>query len=144
MTRSSNGLCEVQHMGDSFTLCLRSRPVPASRPRVTRWGVYYTKTYTTYRKEAKGAIPLCRHDALEGELGATIEFVCYKPKTTKRITPLGDIDNHVKAILDAIVGIKKEPKGYINDDDQIAHLIASKRWAVEGEEPHTLVTIGKI
>ena len=26
-------------------------PVPASRPRVTRWGTYYAKKYTDYQSE---------------------------------------------------------------------------------------------
>jgi Holliday junction resolvase RusA-like endonuclease len=131
-------------MGDSFSLVLWVKPVPASRPRVGRWGTYYGKTYKAYRVAAEEAIPSCTTTPLTGELGATIEFICHKPKTTKRVTPMGDIDNHLKAILDAIVGHPKRPKGYMNDDDQIAHIDARKRWVRDDEEPHTTVTIGRI
>jgi Holliday junction resolvase RusA-like endonuclease len=144
MTTSSNLVCDVQHMGDSFSLVLHVKPVPASRPRVGRWGTYYGKTYKTYREAAEGAIPLSSEPPLTGTLGCTVVFVCHRPKTTKRITPVGDLDNHLKAILDAIVGHPQRPKGYIGDDDQITHIDATKRWVTEGEEPHTLVTIGKI
>lgn len=140
--KSSSPASGVKHSGNSFRLVLNVRPRPASRPRVTRWGVFYTKTYKEYRAAAHAAIPTCSVAPLEGELGATIEFICHKPKTTKRITPLGDLDNHIKAILDAVVGTRKEPKGYILDDDQIAYIDASKRWAKDGEEPHTVITIG--
>ena len=33
-------------------LTLLGQPVPASRPRVTRWGTYYGKNYTRWRKAA--------------------------------------------------------------------------------------------
>jgi len=116
-------------------------PVPASRPRVTRWGTYYTKTYKAYRVAAEAAIPQSKNVTLEGNLKATIEFVCHRPKTTKRICPRGDIDNHMKAILDSVVGHKDNPKGYIQDDMQITHVIATKRWAIQDEQPHTRIRI---
>jgi len=125
-----------------FTVVLPFPPVPASRPRVTRWGTYYTKTYKAYRVLADKAIPKSRQPAVTGNLRAYIEFVCAKPRTTKRQNPRGDIDNHCKAILDAITGIKKkELKGYWNDDDQIVDLTAIKRWPDAGETPHTRIRI---
>ncbi len=125
-----------------FTVVLPFPPVPASRPRVTRWGTYYTKTYKAYRELADKAIPKSRQPPVTGNLRAYVEFVCYKPKTTKRQNPRGDIDNHCKAILDAITGIKKkELKGYWNDDDQIVDLTAIKRWPYKGEAPHTRIRI---
>ncbi len=127
-----------------FSLVLRIPPVPASRPRVTRWGVYYTKTYQAYRDAAHEAIPMCERTQLSGDLGATIEFVCHKPKRTVRERPNGDIDNHMKAILDAVVGTKDNPKLFIEDDMQITHVDATKRWAEPDEEPHTAITIGHI
>lgn len=133
-----------------FTLILRIKPVPASRPRVTRWGTYYLKTYKTYKDEAHAAIPVCTEDTLTCELGATIEFICYRPKTTKMVSPRGDIDNHMKAIFDACVGTAKTKnvpcklKGYIVDDELISHVTASMRYATKDEEPQTIITIGKL
>lgn len=125
-------------------------PVPASRPRVTRWGTYYLKTYKAYREASDAAIPKSSQPALTGNLRVTIEFACKKPKTTKRSNPLGDIDNHIKAILDSVVGHKATKKrtcglkGYIEDDMQITELSALKRWAFPQEEPHTRIKIEQI
>lgn len=141
MKRSSDPRATVKRVGRRIRLTLFCVPVPASRPRVGRWGVYYTPTYKQYKADAAKAIPLSTEPPLEGNLNASIEFVCYRPKTTKRSNPVGDIDNHLKSILDAMVGHKKHPKGYFHDDDQIISLTAVKRWAEPDEEPHTRITI---
>jgi Holliday junction resolvase RusA-like endonuclease len=131
-----------------FTLILRIKPVPASRPRVTRWGTYYLKTYKNYKDEAHEAIPVCTRPTLTGELGVTIEFICHKPKSTKLVSPRGDIDNHMKAILDAVVGqaaTKRQEcrlKKYIKDDEIISNADVRMRYAKDGEEPHTVITVG--
>jgi len=125
-------------------------PVPASRPRVTRWGTYYLKTYKSYREAADKAIPQSPFAPLEGNLKATIEFVCHRPKTTKRLSPRGDIDNHMKSILDAVVGHKATKKRkcglkhYIEDDMQISEVIATKRFATKDELPHTRIHIEEL
>ena len=111
-------------------------PVPASRPRVSKWGVYYGKTYKAYMKAAEDAIPQASEPFTVGNLMVDIEFVCDLPKATKRLCPRGDIDNYVKAILDAIT-----KKGYWHDDDQVVVLTAVKRWCTSGEDPHTTVKI---
>jgi len=140
MTTTSKD-CVVKRRGNTVTLLLNYPPVPASRPRVTRWGTYYLKTYKAYKDFAEQAIPCSTKPPLTGNIQADILFVCAKPKTTKRINPRGDIDNHEKSILDAITGTKKQPKGYWLDDDQI-NLVTrkEKRWAEQGETPHTRIT----
>lgn len=110
-------------------------PVPASRPRVTRWGVYYGKTYKNYREEMDKALPPSARPPLEGPLAVDVTFYIQKPKTTKRHWPRGDIDNYVKAILDAING-----KGYWVDDDQVVTLNADKIWVLE-TPPRTEISI---
>jgi Holliday junction resolvase RusA-like endonuclease len=142
MAKNSKGVTWEKDGG--FTLVLPFKPTPASRPRVTKWGAYYGKTYKAYRELADKAIPVSRQPVLTGTLRATVEFVCYKPKTTKRSCPLGDIDNHVKAVLDAITGKKPNFKMYWVDDDQITELTALKRWPHPGEEPHTRIRIEPI
>ena len=145
MTKNSK-----QARAGTVELTVLVRPVVASRPRVTRWGTYYSKTYKAYREAADAAIPRSTRPALTGDLKCTIEFACYKPKSTKRSNPNGDIDNYVKAILDAVVGQKaatKTPcklKGYIEDDMQITELYALKRWVFPNEEPHTRITIEQL
>jgi len=133
-----------------FTLTLRIKPVPASRPRVTRWGTYYLKTYKAYKDEAHGAIPVCTEQTLTCELGATVEFICYRPKSTTLVSPRGDIDNHLKAIFDAVVGhaaTKNRPCGlkkYMKDDEIISHVDARMRYAEPNEEPCTIITVGRL
>lgn len=131
MTTSSEG----SKRGRATKLRVLVDPVPASRPRVSKWGVYYGKTYKGYMAACDEAIPHADYQH-EGNLKVTLQFACRKPKTTKRINPRGDIDNHIKAILDAIT-----KKGYWIDDDQVVSLHAIKRWADVDETPHTTVII---
>jgi Holliday junction resolvase RusA-like endonuclease len=51
------------------------------------------------------------------------------------IGPKPDIDNFLKAALDAVTKVG----GYWEDDHQIVWVTANKRWCHEGEEPHTTV-----
>ncbi len=110
-------------------------PVPASRPRVTRWGTYYSKTYAAWRKAADELILPSPHAPLDGHLWVIVRIAVQRPKTTKRTNPRGDVDNYVKAALDAITGLKSNPKGYWHDDDQIVDLEAYKFFADEGRDP---------
>lgn len=112
-------------------------PVPASRPRVTRWGTYYTKTYKNWMAEAAKLIPEPRAK-LEGNLEVFVSIVVDKPKTTKRSNPRGDIDNYLKAIFDALT-----KAGYWIDDDQITKLEAVKRFTEKDELPHFGVNISQ-
>tara|TARA_R100001591_G_scaffold29485_2_gene40477 strand:+ start:804 stop:1160 length:357 start_codon:yes stop_codon:yes gene_type:complete len=110
-------------------------PVPASRPRVTKWGTYYGKRYTQFRKDAKAAL-----DAMElgepfaGRISVHLEFWCKRPKTTKRETPRGDIDNYIKAILDSCNAVVWD------DDDQITKCSAKKMFEDE-HGPRIIITI---
>ena len=131
-------------MGSGFVLTLYCDPVPASRPRVTRYATYYPKRYKAYKDGADKAIPTSPRPMLQGNLRATIEFVCERPKTTKRSNPRGDIDNHMKSILDAVTGTRKNPKFYWKDDDQITQVIATKRWPNGNEEPHTRIQVEQL
>ena len=117
--------CVVLNM-NSFLFSFPIEPVPASRPRVTRWGAYYGKRYTSFRKQADSVIPLVfTGQPLAGTLEVLVTFYCKRPKTTKREEPRGDVDNYVKAILDSCNGKVFE------DDDQIKRITATKRWEDE-------------
>jgi Holliday junction resolvase RusA-like endonuclease len=101
-------------------------PVPASRPRVPRFGKpYYVGRYAEFIKQAGSAIPAA-DKCHEGNLRVTIICVITKPKTTKRSNPRGDVDNYAKGILDAMT-----KKGYWNDDDQIVSLEIVKKFTVD-------------
>jgi len=111
-------------------------PVPASRPRVSRWGTYYSKTYTAFRKAAPAAIEdavtnsgVGRSD-LPFSQPVECEFVfnLKRPKTTKLSHPRCDVDNLLKGIQDSIQGI------IIVDDNQLLTVKGTKQWAKKGEE----------
>jgi Holliday junction resolvase RusA-like endonuclease len=121
-----------------FSLWINVTPVPAARPRVSRWGTYYPKTYTKWMKDAAAAVtsPTLK---LDGPLAVMVEQVCAKPKTTERDWPMGDVDNHAKGPLDVLT--KKE---LWHDDDQIVVLTVIKRYAEPGEDVGTQVHVAQI
>jgi len=134
MTRSSDPRVSVEVTASLTTIVIENiNPVPASRPRVTRWGSYYTKTYAAWRKATYPLIPVNKCPLLPHNLAVRVECIVLRPKTTKRDCPRGDVDNYAKAILDAITGHKDQPKNYWRDDDQITDLAMTKRFAAPGE-----------
>lgn len=101
-------------------------PVPASRPRVSRYGTYYLPTYRNFKTDFN---VLLREEAVpkhQGMLKVRIECVVRKPKTTARGHPIGDVDNYAKAVLDCLNGHMWE------DDDQIVDLRVTKKYGEEG------------
>lgn len=113
----------------------RVNPVPASRPRVTRWGTYYGKLYKAWMEAvadvAKENPP--GFSLPTGPLFVINENVIEKPRTSERQYPRGDVDNYAKAALDAIT----KNKLAWGDDDQVVALLTIKRFASPGEQPHT-------
>ena len=87
-------------------LSIGLNPVPASRPRVTKWGTYYGKRYSTWKKAAPFHLPSDPHPYFgKAHVAVCLEFIVNRPKTTKRSTPLGDTDNYAKAALDGVASI---------------------------------------
>lgn len=109
-------------------MTLKVDPTPASRPRVTRWGAYYGKTYERFRKQAEaalGAIKKPKGCPLACPLIVTVTFFCRSPKKPTNVWPKGDIDNHQKAILDSL------NEWAWKDDVQIMKIIAEKVYSKE-------------
>ena len=117
-------------------------PVPASRPRVSRWSTYYPKKYTQFKKDM---------EALTGELDTTpcenlvcvsLEFMIKIPQSWSKKKRLerentycnnnSDIDNYIKAMLDSLNGV------YFIDDRQVVEVFASKKYS---NEPRILFTM---
>jgi|TARA_S200002703_G_scaffold145140_1_gene139318 Holliday junction resolvase RusA-like endonuclease len=106
-------------------------PVPASRPRISKWGAFYGKRYEQFRRSM--VVVLASYDGqepLSGPIKAELEFVCKKPKTTRRKFPVGDVDNFAKGPLDSMT----KHGGFWKDDDQIVDLTVTKRYPKEGEK----------
>ena len=118
-------------------LVIPLNPVPASRPRVGRWGVHYLKTYATWKKQAVLFLPDEDEPMFTGPLAVLTEFIVKKPKTTKRAFPRGDTDNYEKAAWDAVT----QCGAVWTDDDLILTNLSHKRFANEGEEPNTRLLI---
>lgn len=109
-------------------------PVPASRPRVSRWGVYYGRSYERFRNEASEKLSRRDDEWPDGPLIVVMEIVAAKPKTTKRAYPRGDVDNFAKGPLDSL-----QHAHLLADDDNVVGLSVFKRYAAEGEEPGVIM-----
>lgn len=132
---SAQGAGGRSHSGMKVTVRIPLQPVPASRPRVSRWGTYYGKTYKTWMEQAERLVSEAKRP-FGGALHVETEIVCARPKTSARLWPRGDNDNYEKAAFDLLTR-----KGYWYDDDQIVTNKTTKRFALTGEAPHTLITI---
>lgn len=119
---------------------IAANPVPASRPRVGRWGVYYSKTYKEYRRLLESVIGEARRSFGKAPCAVLMEFVVKRPKTTKRQWPRGDGDNYEKAFLD---GITQHAKIW-EDDDQVVIGMWVKRFTDDDEEPGTYATVWRL
>ena len=122
-------------------LFLDNKPVSASRPRVSSYGTYYSKSYMNYRKEVHQILKKIAKDYPIREkilFRVEMEFICYKPANpSNKDCPRYDIDNLVKAPLDAITHAKMIWK----DDIQITEIKASKRYQEKGEDYGTNIRI---
>lgn len=120
-------------------------PMPKGRPRFTRNGHAYTPRET---REYEAAVRAWLRQAyghprmpMGGALRADYEFVIPKPKSVPRRESLSstkpDVDNYVKAFQDAFeFGCKSQDGialGVVENDSRIAHVAATKRYAVDGE-----------
>lgn len=111
-------------------------PVPASRPRVTRWGTYYGKKYKQFKKDM-GKLAINKDNIwLENLISADMTFFIPMAKSwsqKKKSSKNGqfcdnnsDLDNYEKAILDSLNTI------YFEDDRQIVQQSSQKIWAEQG------------
>jgi len=118
-------------MTETFEFFFPVVPVPASRPRVSKWGTHYGKRYENFRREMRHVLrDVDPGEKLTGPIEAEVEFICPRPKSTKRNHPRGDVDNFVKGPLDSMTTAEK----FWNDDDQVVVLVASKRFVMKDEK----------
>ena len=108
-------------------------PVPASRPRVTRWSTFYPKKYTQFKADMEVALGDVQFIPFETNVYAKLDFFVQIPKSWSKkkkeeyqgrfCDNNADIDNYCKAILDSLNGI------YYLDDRQIVMIRARKYWS---------------
>ena len=111
-------------------------PVPASRPRVSRWSTYYPKKYTKFKKDMEALTSEMETTPSEKLVSVELEFGIMIPKSWSKkkrkelnntyCSNNSDIDNYIKAILDSLNGIV-----YV-DDKQVVELFAKKIYSEEG------------
>lgn len=120
----------------SLSCFLPLQPVPASRPRVTRWGTYYSKTYKEWIAAATELIESA-DVTLEGNLFVVCRALVKPARTTKLHQPKPDVDNYAKAPLDIIT----KADGYWEDDHQISTLLVGKRFTLPEEQEGSAIAI---
>lgn len=111
-------------------------PVPASRPRVGKFGTYYPKTYANWKKAGEDACEKVPGKSITEEpLFVLVDVVVERPKKPANEYPHPDVDNYAKAALDLIT------KGGLiwKDDKQVVTLYSTKRYAEKDERPHIFV-----
>lgn len=126
-------------------LTLEIDPVPAARPRVTRWSTYYPPRYERFKEEVSLLIRKYPKTLYKGPLKVETIFFKKIPKSTskkEREVMEGtycllnyDLDNLNKGIWDAM------NEWIFEDDSQIVILYTEKRWS---DSPRILVTIAEL
>lgn len=114
-----------------LSLWIGGKPVPAGRPRVSKFGTYYPKSYTAWLKESWAYVDKLETVVTDSPIALMIEAVCPTVKTSKFSMPMGDVDNFVKGPMDLLT---KSQRAWI-DDRQVVLLTVTKRYAGPDEEP---------
>lgn len=124
-----------------MNLWIPIEPAPASRPKIGKYGVHYSKAHTAYKQQCDAFLETLRDSLPPPELSAplsvTLKFRCTKAKTSRLIVPRYDIDNLCKLPLDCMTSSGL----FWKDDVQVAELIAVKRFTEPDEDPGTLVSV---
>lgn len=132
---------------NEISFSIEADPVPASRPRVTARGVaYYPKKHTLYAEFLKGKLNEVTSLKAEGPVEARFLFVMPRYKTSNHPVHRADVDNLTKLPMDSMTKSESEDGScrFWVDDHMVVHLTALKRFARDGEEPHTKVRVIKI
>ena len=134
-------------MTEPITIIVQGGPVAKGRPRMTRRGFAYTPAATRkYEAHARMAAQLAMDGRPPIEAPVRIEVLAELPipaswserkkaeaiTGTVRPTSRPDVDNYVKAILDAINTI------VVADDAQVVEVYAKKKFSVA---PKMIATI---
>lgn len=137
---------------DRFSCFVPVAPVPKGRPRFTRTGIAYTpketRDYETavrrHIRDAYGADTM----PMDGFLSVYLEFVLPRPKSKPRqwfSNTKPDLDNYVKALLDAMDFKAKSsagvPLGVMTNDSKASAIDATKRYATGDETPGTRIRV---
>lgn len=129
---------ELRAEDGDFYLELLWKAIPKGRPRVGKHSVYTPKRTREFEKRIREAASTVKRAPFTCPVHVDVTIWEVIPKSyvgVKRLSadlklitpPVGDLDNKVKAITDALNGI-----AYL-DDKQIASISASKQFAKENK-----------
>lgn len=111
-----------------FTAFLPIDPLPCPRPRVAvirGHGVaYYPTAYKKWVAEFVELFADKQYPQFDGPVRVRMILDCRKAKTSKLLTPSGDVDNYAKSVLDGLTKV-----GMWFDDKQVERLTVTKRFA---------------
>ena len=138
---TGDGIARISYRFGIWRLYLPILPVPGSSVRTGKWGSYYLKRYATWIAEADASLAGLEPpvEVTRDPLYVGIFTVSKRPKKITVPLPKGDVDNFAKAVQDAIT----RSQLIWEDDHQIQVCATGKRYAEEGEEPHTFVMVSR-
>lgn len=120
-----------------LTITIPIKPIPASRPRIRRFGKpYFGKNYTAWRKNAAKTVDTYGGSPIASPVYVDVLFAVPRAKSSKLLVPFGDGDNFEKALYDFLVR-----HGYLEDDKWITSAYWRKRFLPHGETGYTHITI---
>ena len=130
-----------------YTEKFKINPVPASRPRVSRWSTYYPKKYTKFKTDMEALTSELDTTPCEKLVSVEIDFMVEIPKSWSKkkkeelsntyCSNNSDIDNYIKAILDSLNGV------FFIDDKQVVEIFARKIYSKEGYILYKQKELGK-
>ncbi len=101
------------------------RPVPKARPRVSERGAYTPSRTKEHEKQLavimRSALAASGRKTLEKGVCVEVFFNFKAGRNSQALYPMGDIDNYLKAVLDAGNGI------LWLDDQQVVRVVMSKQ-----------------
>lgn len=113
------------------SITFKIEPVPASRPRVTRWGTHYLPKYDQFKKDMEKLL-MGKRTLYTEPLKIELTFFLTMPKSWSKkkldemdgqyCAHVADIDNLEKAVYDAM------NKVVFEDDKQIVDHHVRKYW----------------
>ena len=123
---------KTKRVGKPTKIFIPTKPQPASRVRVSRYGSYHLKSYADFLRECSFFLKTLKklNPPKEGMFEVELDIICKKPKKPVNEYPRGDIDNYVKGYLDAIT----KAGLFWEDDIQVIKLVATKRYQETGED----------
>lgn len=114
------------------------KPVPFPRPRFDSRSkqTFNPKRYRDFKEELglMARLAMKGHAPFAGEIKLRADFYRPKPKRSKQVSFIGDVDNYLKAVMDSLIGICYE------DDRQVVETHARKLFGT----PHIEIELEEI